>query len=106
PGEIQLDARALLRYPKTLRTYLLRLAVQEAAGTSRDLATTHVDSLHSLVRSGTGKSVNLPGGLQVRKERDRIVLKSGNSEQAMEGRHPKLESGSTSADLGQEVSAS
>ena len=106
PGEIQLDARALLRYPKTLRTYLLRLAVQEAAGTSRDLATTHVDSLHSLVRSGTGKSVNLPGGLQVRKERDRIVLKSGNSEQTMEGRHPKLESGSTSADLGQEVSAS
>lgn len=106
PGEIRLDARALLRYPKTLRTYLLRLAVQEAAGTTRDLATTHVDSLHSLVRSGSGKSVDLPGGLRARKERDRIVLRLGNSEQTVEGRHPKLESGRTSADQDQEVSAS
>lgn len=106
PGEMRLDARALLRYPKTLRTYLLRLAVQEALGTSRDLATTHIDSLHSLVRSGSGKSVNLPGGLRARKDRDGIVLTLGNSEQAMEGRHPKLESGSTSADQGTEVSAS
>ncbi|HET9251382.1 MAG TPA: tRNA lysidine(34) synthetase TilS [Candidatus Eisenbacteria bacterium] len=114
PGEIRLDARALLRYPKTLRTYLLRLAVQEVAGTSRDLATTHIESLHSLVRSGSGKSLDLPGGIRVRKERDRIVLTHERPEPRTherpeptpENRHPMLESGTTSADLGHEVSAS
>jgi tRNA(Ile)-lysidine synthase len=106
PGEIRLDVGALLGYPKTLRTYLLRLAVQEVAGTARDLATTHINSLLSLARSGRGKSVNLPGGLRARRERDRIVLTLENGEQTKETHHPKLESGSTSADLEAEVSAS
>lgn len=106
PGEIRLDAGTLLGYPKTLRTYLLRLAVQDVAGTSRDLATTHTDSLLSLARSGRGKSVNLPGGLTARRERDGIVLTLERSEPPMENDHPKLESGSTSADVGTEVSAS
>jgi tRNA(Ile)-lysidine synthase len=105
-GEIRLDARALLQYPKTLRTYLLRLAVQEAVGTSRDLATTHIDSLHSLARSGSGRSVNLSKGLRARKDRDRIVLTHERPESTMETGHPRLESGSTSADLGEKVSAS
>jgi tRNA(Ile)-lysidine synthetase-like protein len=98
-GEIRLDAGALLGYPKALRTYLLRLAVQELTGAARDLATTHINSLLSLARSGRGKSVSLPGGLRARREHDRIVLTLGNSEQTQETHHPKLESGSTSADL-------
>jgi tRNA(Ile)-lysidine synthase len=106
PGEIRLDAEALLGYPKTLRTYLLRLAVQEIAGTARDLATTHIDSLLSLARSGRGTSVHLPGGLRARRERDGIVLTLERPEPTTEIHHPKLESGSTSADLGTEVSVS
>ena len=106
PGEIRLDAGALLGYPKTLRTYLLRLAVQEVSGTVRDLATTHIDSLLSLVRSGSGKSVDLPGGLRARRERDRVVLTLEIPEHTREPHHPRLESGSTSADVGREVSAS
>lgn len=107
-GEIRLDAGKLLGYPKALRTYLLRLAVQEVLGTSRDLATTHIDSLLSLVRSGSGTSADLPGGLRARRERGRIVLTRTRErpEQTTENRHPKLQSGSTSADLGTEVSAS
>jgi tRNA(Ile)-lysidine synthase len=104
-GEIRLDAGALLGYPKTLRTYLLRLAVQEVAGTIHDLATTHIDSLLSLLRSGSGRSVDLPGGIRARRARDRIVLTLRISEQTTEIHDPKLESGSTSADL-KEVSAS
>jgi tRNA(Ile)-lysidine synthase len=106
PGEIRLDAGKLLGYPKALRTYLLRLAILEVSGSVRDLATTHIDSLHSLARSGSGKSVNLPGGIRARRERDRIVLTREISEQATETHHPKLESGSTSADLEADVSAS
>jgi tRNA(Ile)-lysidine synthase len=106
PGEIRLDAGRLLGYPKILRAYLLRLAVMEIAGSARDLATTHIDSLLSLARSGSGKSVDLPGGIRARRERGRLVLTRENSEQATETHHPKLESGSTSADLETEVSAS
>jgi tRNA(Ile)-lysidine synthetase-like protein len=98
-GEIRLDAGALLGYPKTLRTYLLRLAVLEVAGTVQDLATTHINSLLSLLRSGSGTSVDLPGDIRARRVRDRIVLARGISEQTTETDHPKLESGSTSADL-------
>ena len=73
-GKISLDASQLLAYPKPLRTYLFRDAVQELNGDVRDIAATHLDALLTLVTTPSRRSVDLPGGIRARRERDRVLL--------------------------------
>lgn len=73
-GKISLDAATLLEYPKLLRSYLFRDAVQELNGDVRNLAATHIDALHSLVTPPNRRAVDLPGGLRARRERGRVHL--------------------------------
>ena len=73
-GKIALDAERLLAYPKPLRTYLFRDAVQELNGDVRDLAATHLDALLSLVTNPSRRSADLPGGIRARREGGRVVL--------------------------------
>ena len=73
-GKITLAAIRLLDYPKLLRTYVFRCAVQELNGAIRDFTTAHLDALLSLVTQSSGRSIDLPHGLVARRERGRIVL--------------------------------
>jgi len=73
-GKITLAAALLLDYPKLLRTYVFRCAVQELNGAIRDFTTAHLDALLSLVTQSSGRSIDLPHGLVARRERGRIVL--------------------------------
>jgi len=73
-GKISLDAALLLAYPKPLRTYLFRDAVQELNGDVRDLAATHLDALLSLVTTSSRRSADLPGGIRARRDGGRVLL--------------------------------
>ena len=73
-GKISLDAALLVAYPKLLRSYLFRDAVQELNGDVRDLAATHIDALLSLVTTPSRRSADLPGGIRARRERGRVLL--------------------------------
>ena len=73
-GKISLDAALLLAYPKPLRTYLFRDAVQELNGDVRDLAATHLDALLSLLTTPSRRSADLPGGIRARRDGGRVLL--------------------------------
>lgn len=72
--KIVLDAPGLLLYPKPLRTYVFRRAVRDLAGNLRDVAAVHLQALHQLVLSRSGRETEVPGALRARRERDRLIL--------------------------------
>jgi tRNA(Ile)-lysidine synthase len=74
PGKIELDAEGLLLYPKLLRKYALRFALQELSGDALDLSTAHIDALHALLTSRPGRSADIPMGIRARRERGAVVL--------------------------------
>ncbi len=74
PGKIILDAPRLLHYPKPLRTYVFRCAVRELTGNLRDVSAVHLRALHQLAESRRGREADLPGALQARRERNRLIL--------------------------------
>ncbi|MGE5176930.1 MAG: tRNA lysidine(34) synthetase TilS [Hyphomicrobiales bacterium] len=97
-GKIVLDRGRLLTYPKLLRSYVFRFAVQELNGALRDFSSTHVAALHSLVTQKSGRSIHLPLGLSARRERTRIVLAAGSGNRGRAKRHPTLETSTLPAD--------
>jgi len=86
-GKIELDAEGLVLYPKLLRKYVLRFALQELNGDTLDLSTAHIDALHALLTSHPGRSADVPMGIQARRERGAIVLRKQEREpERVEGR--------------------
>ena len=79
-GKIELDAEGLLLYPKLLRKYVLRFALQELNEDALDLSTAHIDALHALLTSQPGRSADIPMGIQARRERGAIVLSKREKE--------------------------
>jgi hypothetical protein len=73
-GKILLDAARLLLYPKPLRTYVFRRAVRELTGNLRDVSAAHLRALHQLAHSRRGREADLPGAMQARRERSRLIL--------------------------------
>jgi hypothetical protein len=73
-GKIILDAPRLLHYPKPLRTYVFRRAVRELTGNLRDVSAVHLRVLHELALSRRGRVADLPGTIQARRERNRLIL--------------------------------
>jgi tRNA(Ile)-lysidine synthase len=80
PGKIELDAERLLLYPKLLRKYVLRYALQELNGDALDLSTAHIDALHALLTSQPGRSADIPMGIQARRERGAVILTKRETE--------------------------
>jgi tRNA(Ile)-lysidine synthase len=100
-GKISLDAAKLLDYPKLLKSYLVRDAVQELNGDVRDLTAAHIDALLSLVTPPSRRSVDLPGRIRAWRERGRVhmeVRAQRISESAEPRRHRKLKSFAGPAD--------
>jgi len=73
-GKIELDVEKLLLYPKLLRKYVLRFALQELNGDILDLSKAHIDALHSLLTSHSGRSADVPMGIQARRVRGIMVM--------------------------------
>jgi tRNA(Ile)-lysidine synthase len=73
PGKITLDAGALLLYPKVLQKYLFRCALRELNGEVLDLSASHIEALLSLLRSTTGSSADIPGGVRARRDRGGVL---------------------------------
>jgi tRNA(Ile)-lysidine synthase len=80
PGKIELDAEGLTRYPVLLRKYILRCVLQELNGEVLDLSTAHIDALHSLLTSPSGRSTDVPMGIRARRERRALVLRKHERE--------------------------
>ena len=73
-GKIELDVERTLLYPQLLRKYLLRLALQELSGDILDLSKAHIDALHALLTSHSGRSADVPMGIQARRVRGILVV--------------------------------
>jgi tRNA(Ile)-lysidine synthase len=85
-GKIELDAEALLLYPKLLRKYVLRIVLHEMSGDTLDLSTAHINALHALLTSQPGRSADIPMGIRARRERGRLVLCKREEEPKHAGR--------------------
>jgi tRNA(Ile)-lysidine synthase len=79
-GKIELDADGMLHYPELLRKYLFRCALQELNGAALDLSTAHIDALHALLTSQTGRSADIPMGIEARRERGVVSLTKRKTE--------------------------
>ncbi len=71
-GETRLNVPLLGRLPPALLNETLRLAVGRARGTLRGLRQAHVSAMAGLVRSRSGKSVDIGGGWRVSREFDEL----------------------------------
>ncbi len=73
PGKIALDAPSLLLYPKVLQKYVFRCALRELNGEVLDLSASHIEALLTLLRSSTGSSADIPGGVRARMDRGGVL---------------------------------
>ncbi|TAL10696.1 MAG: tRNA lysidine(34) synthetase TilS [Nitrospirae bacterium] len=75
PGHVVLDADRLAAEPLGLQRRLVRRALAAARGGGEGLTFRHVSDILERVLKGTrGAGLNLPGGLRVERDRDRIVM--------------------------------
>lgn len=81
-GRVTLEAVRLAGRPAPIAKRMARLVLQQAGVDPRRVATRHVDSLLDLASGGSGRRLDLPGRVQARRERKRLILeKRGNSEE-------------------------
>jgi tRNA(Ile)-lysidine synthase len=67
--------RDLVLQPKALQKEIAREALKEAGGNIKKLTFRHWRDIDSLIRTKQkGKSLDLPGGVKIRKARDRIIF--------------------------------
>ena len=74
-----LDSGKLRGLPLALQRRVFRTVLEQSYGSLRDIEAVHVDSLVKLLFSNTGRSVNLPGGMVVANERNRMVITAQGS---------------------------
>lgn len=97
-GKIVLDATRLVPYPKLLRSYIFRCALNDLDGVEREVSAAHVHILHSLATHRRGRSADFPMGIRAKRERGRIILTSRKQEPAGTNVHPTVETFGVPAD--------
>ena len=79
--EVVLNVHPLIRKSRVIRTEVIRQALQELAAGEQDIGYAHLSNVTDLAeRSAGGKELHLPGGIVVRKEYDRLVLRNTTDE--------------------------
>jgi len=74
-----LDVKVLANAPPALRRRALREWLSEARGNARRLEMVHLVAVEKLLEGNAGgRVVELPGGLRVRRRRDRLEFESEN----------------------------
>ena len=71
---IVLDKKALLKLPVSVRRYLLRQAIETAAGDLKDIEARHIEEMIQAMDKPAGKQINLPYGLIFTVDYDRYLL--------------------------------
>ena len=71
---VALSVDGFLRQPKALQRQLVRQAVQAVRGQTVQLEFRHwLEAEHAFTRCPAGTVVDLPGGIQLRREKDRVI---------------------------------
>ena len=74
-GQGQIEAAALLRLPKAIRTRVWRLLALEAGCSAGALISAHIDSLDTLVTRWRGQGpIDLPGHVQGSRSDGRVLV--------------------------------
>jgi tRNA(Ile)-lysidine synthase len=73
------DKKALLKLSPSMRRYLLRLAIENAAGDLKDIEARHIEELMRALSKPPGKKINLPYGLSFTIDYDRYLLRKDPS---------------------------
>jgi len=77
----------LRRAPEAMSKRMIRLLVKKVKPHSGQLSAVHVDALLRLAQQPeSGKSLPLPGGVEVRRERDSLTFRPGSSKHAQKTR--------------------
>jgi len=76
---ILLDKTALLKLPVSMRRYVLRLAVENAAGNLKDIEARHIEELVTALQKPAGKQIHLPYGLIFSVDYDHYTLGKDNA---------------------------
>ncbi len=80
PGtRMVLSIPALLSYPVFLQREILHLCITETAGQRKDISTVHTESVLGLCHGISGKEVNLPYQVRVRRDYDRLCFYQGDA---------------------------
>lgn len=73
-GVLILDRGRFLQMHPALKRHLLRMAIEELWGNIKDIETSHIEGMLSILDKPAGKQVSLPGGLVFTTEYDRYLL--------------------------------
>ncbi|RZT02988.1 tRNA lysidine(34) synthetase TilS [Cuneatibacter caecimuris] len=73
-GGLALPADDFLHLPVSRQRYVARLAVQHESGTLKDLTAGHVERILELAVRQTGRRIDLPGGIAVKKSYDKLIF--------------------------------
>jgi len=76
-GEFNAENSAFAEKKKALSTRMVRRIVEKVKPRAGQLGANHVEAVLELARSGqSGSSISLPGGVEVRKDRDALVFQA------------------------------
>ena len=73
-GMLILDRGRFSQMHPALKRHLLRMAIEELWGNIKDIETSHIEGMISILDKPAGKQVSLPGGLIFATEYDRYLL--------------------------------
>lgn len=73
-GEVALSVNRLQTSHTALMRRLLRMALEEIAGSLRRIEFSHIHSISRLLTGGDGKQCHLPGGIRARRDDDHLTL--------------------------------
>lgn len=80
PDRITLDARKLAKQDTVIRKRVIRSALGEIRQDTRNIGRTHTEDAEMILMGQTGKMINLPGNICVRKSYDILDIYSGREE--------------------------
>jgi len=71
---ITLDKEKFLKSPLAMQRHLLRMAIEQLAGSLKDIETRHIEGIMAALTRPAGRKLSLPGGLVFTIEYDRYLL--------------------------------
>ncbi|MCX4320073.1 MAG: tRNA lysidine(34) synthetase TilS [Lachnospiraceae bacterium] len=84
-GAVFCDVEKLFQNPYVIVKRVLKKALEEAAGSSKDIAREHVEELLDLAEGGVGRKASLPYGMEGVKTYGEIAIRKGRKECPGEG---------------------
>ena len=82
PDRITLDAKKLAKQDTVIRKRVIRAALGEIRQDTRNIGRTHTEDAEMILMGQTGKMINLPGNICVRKSYDTLDIYSGREEKS------------------------